>query len=486
MTQQPIPFTNQQASSSDSLGGASPAAHNVISDQAMVRRRPGLRTYSGAPAAAIDANGLEGIYITLDGRLWAVAGNGAASSSGLDRPIYSISAGGAIAIGGGLAPNGLSGTKRPTFAETEMLLVVAGGQYIQKVELATLVSDRLGGDPPQSTHVVANSSRLLANDFTVDKTKVRFSSVALGTTTYAGNEIWDPTAGNGGYVTAEARPDPVVAIYENTNEVFVWGTTTLQVFAPDPTLVYGSVAVEENGNGAPYSVLKIDQQFAWIDQAKRIVIGNGRGQQIISTPIQLELNQIALEGAHAFRFLEGPLDAMCWRFPADGRTYSFQKGAGWSQWSGIGRSSFPVTCMAVDPNTNAHVVGLEDGRIAELSMDADDDLGTPIDAYIQTGYVNRGTDNRKNCVAVRITLRRGTTSSTSATLGPLGWLKWRDRPGPWTGEIPIDFGVSGETDPVVEFRSLGVYRRREWMFQFTSSEQLTLVSAVEEFEILEN
>jgi len=37
---------------------------------------------------------------------------------------------------------------------------------------------------------------------------------------------------------------------------------------------------------------------------------------------------------------------------------------------------------------------------------------------------------------------------------------------------------------VLEFPSLGVYRRREWRFEFTGLEDLTLTEASEEFEVL--
>jgi hypothetical protein len=478
VTTAPIPFTNQQASSTDSLGGASPLALNIVSDQAIVRRRPGLRRHAGAPAEVVNDTGLAGVYVTLDGRLWAVA------ASGPERAIYKVSADGADMLGASVHLHGVRGTLRPTFAETESLLVIAGGAQLQKVELATDTSARLGGNPPLATHVVANASRLLANDATVDKTKVRYSDIAQGTVTYAGHEVWDNQNGDGGFVTAEARPDPVLAIGENTNEVFVWGSGTLQVFAPDPSVVYGNVVTEENGISAPYSALKVDQQFAWLDQARRVVMGNGRGQTILSTPIQLELNQLAdVSDCHAFRFLQGPRDARCWRFPTDGRTYMFQKGAGWSQWSGPRRGRFPVNCLAVNPVTSEHVVGLDDGRIAELTFAAEDDLGEPIEAYVQTGYVDRGSTAKKVCNCVRLKLRRGTGDGAD---GPMGWLKWRDRPGPWTGEIPIDLGSSGDVDAVIEYRSLGVYRTREWLFQFDSPGTLQLISAVEDFEILEH
>lgn len=478
MTSGPIPFLANQGSGSDELGGASPLALNLVKESSgAIRRRPGIRAYSGAPSTSIDEDGLIGIYITVDGTMYAV------SNRAGERPIYRVTAGGFAALGGGSFPATLDGPARPTFAETESLLVIAGGKHLQKVELIPGTAGRLGGTPPESTHVVANALRLLANDAFLDKTKVRYSDIAQGTVTYAGHEIWDNLNGDGGFVSAESRPDPVVAVYENTNEVFVWGATSLQIFRPDPSTVYSPVGTEENGCSAPYSVIKADQQFAWLDQYRRIIMGGGRGQQVLSEPIQRTLNDMsAYRDCFGMRVVNGPLDVLLWSFPTDGRTFAFQRGSAWGQWTGPRRSRWPVNCLTQHPDTGAVVVGLSDGRIGELSLHAEDDLGEPIEAYAETGYINRGTERQKHCQCVRLALRRGTHGLATA---PVGMLRWRDRPGPWEGEIPVDFGDSGDTETVVEYYGLGVYRRRDWSFQFDGAGQYTLISATEEFEVLE-
>src|SRR6185369_13561440 len=110
-----------------------------------------------------------------------------------------------------------------------------GGLNIQKVKLSNLESSRLLGDPPLATHVTANSSRLLANDATVDKTKIRFSGVFQGTVD-----------------TTEME--------DNTNEIFVWGTDNLQIFVPDTNLIFAHAATREIGTCAPYSIIKKDQE----------------------------------------------------------------------------------------------------------------------------------------------------------------------------------------------------------------------------------
>ena len=250
----PIAFVNQQASGWEELAGASPLAMNVMVDgRGCVRRRPGIRSYAGAPSTVVSATGITGIHGTRNRLLIAIG------ASGAERPIFSLSSGGYTILGGGLPPAGLRGTRRPVFAETEMLLVIAGGENLQKIELATATSSRLGGNPPFASHVVANHLRLLANDTVVDKAAVRFSDIAGGQTSFAGHEVWTYAGfGTSGYFTAEGKPDDVAALMENTNEVFVPGTGTIQVFQPDPTVTYAPVGTTELGTIASYSIIKVD------------------------------------------------------------------------------------------------------------------------------------------------------------------------------------------------------------------------------------
>lgn len=481
MTEAAIPFANLQESGHDELGGASPTAFNVIVDgKGVVRKRPGIAAASGISSAVIESGGLDGIHIAKDGRVFAVG-----SAAG-ERAIYIVTSGGGAMLQGGVSPYGLRGLNVPVFAETEMLLVLAGGEEMQKVELATNQSARLGGPPPKASHVVALSNRLLANDVFENKTRARYSDVALGTTTYAGHEEWDlGGVGTSGYFTAEARPDDVVALAENTGEVFVFGTTTLQTFAPDQETQFAPVSTIELGCGAPYSILKDDEYFHWVDSKRRVVKSSGRGYEVESDAIQQTLDGMSTAAdAYGFSVEDGFLDAHCWKFPTDGRTFVNQNGVGWGQWAGWANGNWApliVGAAATSPIDGTTFVATTTGRVGAFSLDATTDFGDPIVARITTGYINRDTSNQKHCRSVRLALRRGTSSSTP---GPHGWLRWRDRPGAWEGNIPVDFGSSGDREVVLHYPSLGVYRFRQWQFEFSGDDQVSLVSATEEFDVL--
>lgn len=479
MASERIPFRNQQESGSESLAGASPIAMNVVIDsKGAVRRRPGITTTTKATSEVIDAAGIAGLYVTEAGAIFATSTPDPTAS------VYKVGPSGALLLG---AP--FYGSNRPTFAETEMLLTIAAGAGIRKIVLSTLTSGALGGDPPRASHVIANASRLLANDTLVDRTKVRYSSTAIGTTDYSGLETWDPAVGNtAGFFTAEARPDAVVALAENTNEVFVWGSDTLQVYDPDPTLVYAPAATREVGCSAPYSIIKRDQEFYWLDNYRRFVHSDGRTFEVLSDAIKSDLDGMAsVIDAFGYRVLTGAVDALVWTFPTDGRTYAYQVGSGWGQWSGFDAvrnnwAPFVVTAHHLINGDNANLVGTSTGQVGLLSATATSDFSTPINAYVITGFQDHATDARKQCVSVRLALRRGQTTTGE----PRALLSWRDSLGPWEAPIPISLGVSGDTDIVVELRSLGIYRRRQWRFSFDGTAELVLVAATEEFDVLSN
>lgn len=498
MPTEPIPFANLQESGFEELAGASPVAMNVVVDgKGCVRRRPGISPYAGAPlfgggsvVSVIDSNGLSGVHMALNGELFAVG------AAGAERPIYKVTSGGSSAIGGGVAPAGLRGTGRPVFAETELLIAVAGGEALEKIVKTstyfTLSASRVAGTPaPVASHVVANNLRLLGNDVLTDRTKVRFSDVASGDTSYAGNEVWSlGGVGTSGYFTAEANPDPVVALYGVQNEVMVFGSSTTQVFQPDAQLTYAAVATIDVGMTAPYSFVKGDREVYWLDNQRRLVISDRRGFQSLSDPIQRTLDDIeTISDCYGYRVSMGFLDVPVWSFPSDGRTFVYQKGIGWGQWSGWSDTTnnwtpFVVTALTTPADASVNIVATSTGSIGQLDFDANTDLGDRINAYVMTGYLNHKTENYKQCDCVRVTLRRGTATTTP---GPQAFFYFRDREGPWSDAIPIDFGSSGDTETTLTFHSLGTYRRRQWKFEFSDTAvALALVAFVEDFTISDN
>lgn len=482
MPELPLGFANKQESGLEELAGATVLAANVLIDtKGAVKRRPGIASFS----PLVNATGISGLRESYNGTLYAVA------AGGPERWIYKVTTSGAVALGGGTSPGGLTGSLRPVITETEMLLVLAGGDKLQKVELATDLSDRLGGAPPTATHIQVNSSRLVVNDIAEFTSWVRFSGIAQGKQTYAGFELWQEgivvDGTSAGHVSAEAKADPVVCIGGNTNEVVAFGVDTTQVFAPDPTGVFAPVVALEYGCSAPYSVLPVDGSFAWLDNVGRIILSDGRSVTDLSEPIKATIDGIeTISDCFAFRYVEGPYDVMVWVFPTDGRAFAFQKGAGWSEWLGWNDTASNWAPLIVASHFrsslhNTNYVGTTTGFVGKLTSDASTDLGTRIKAEVLTGFLGRGSDAKKHCQCVRFSLRRGEIRTDD----PVAFLSYRDDTGPWSSKIAVSLGLAGDRTIVLEYRSLGVYRRRQWRFEFTGAEDITLVGANETFDILE-
>jgi hypothetical protein len=470
-----IPFVNAQESGRKELGGASPSAMNVWADpRGTVRRRPGVATYSGSVSSVVDAAGIGGLYVDGAERLFAASLPNPAAS------VYYVTSASATHLGD------VDGGNRPTFAETEILLVMAAGGAPRKVVLSgALTMTDLGGTPPECSHIIAQNLRLLANDVTVDRTKVRYSDQSIGTTDYTGHEDWVVVGGTGpGFFTAESRPDPVPALYENTNEVWAFGTQTLQIHAPDANLVYAPVATKTVGCGAPYSVIGLGDRFAWLDHARQFVLSDGRGFEVISGPVQQDLADMAVvSDCVGYHILLADLSAFAWRFPTDGRTFVYQEGVGWGQWqgwSGIEWTPWIVTAHHQKSGSAENLVGTSAGKVGMLSNSVSADFEEDIHAFVQTGFMDRGTTKQKHCREVRLTVRRG--HATSGT--PHGYLQWRDSLGEWESPVEVSLGGSGDYETTVRFHSLGTYRTRQWRFQFDGSEELVLAKVEEDFEVL--
>lgn len=481
MPQADISFGNNLESGHEVLAGASPQSINVVVDgKGTVLRRPGISAYSEAPSTSLNSDGIDGLMSTLDGNLYAVSGGDGA------RTLYRVKAGSAATYA-----TSLSGAKKPIFAETESITVFTLGLKIYKILKSDLSLSFLGGNPPDCSHVIATASRLECNDSTGDTTKVNYSNTAGGATDFSGYEDWTVgTPGGAGFFTAEARPDPVVAITEATSDIFVFGSSNLELYAPDPTSDFVRTNVREYGCSAPYSVVKMDQSFAWLDHRRRFVMSDGRNfDDKMGLAIQADIDAMTtVSDCFGYRVHMDQIDCMVWTFPSEGKTYSFQAMAGWSTWQGYDSvnsawQQHRVLSHHHRSDSDTNVVGLDDGIVAKYDMSASTDLGELIPASVTTGFLDRGTDRRKQCKSIHIALSRGTDSTS--TTEPIGFLSYADAPGQWVDRIPLHLGMADDTNPVITLRSLGWYRRRQWKFEFSNLQRLALVSVKEEYEVLE-
>jgi len=467
----PIIFGDVQESGDQQLAGASPLAVNVLTDgKGAVRRRPGISAWSGFPSTAPEATDIEGIH-AFEGDIYYVTDT---------RKVYKIDPSLAVstALSTAALSTRLSGSGRPTFAASKFRLVIAGGLEPQKVEPGATAAARLGGSPPYSNQVAALSARLFSDDRTSSATigQIRFSETGT-----AGEETWDAL----NYAEAEGRPDGVITLRENGNELWAFGDNTLQIFSADPVAVIAPGRTQNIGCAAASSVILFDESFAWLDNHRRFVVSDGRGYQEISAPIAGTIDAIATASdCFGFRVDIDQFDCLVWVFPTDGRAFCYA-GGGWSQWQGWtnnqGYTTFPAKSHYFFDASNLHLVGLASGKIAKIDVGATDDMGDLLKAEVRTGFVNRGTDAWKDCHAVRLICKRGATAITA----PIMRLSWRDDLGDFCSPINVSLGTSGQYVHTEELRGLGTYRSRQWKVEMTDAADWILARVEEDYAISE-
>lgn len=449
-----IKFSGGESPSVDELAGGMPIQQNVLTDAAgAIRMRPGISALSFFPTIIPNASPVIGmsrwgqylIYVTNDRKLWAL------------HPL-----GGVTALSSATATTQLDGGLRPVFASTRTRVIVTGGGKPQKWEGSGL-SARLGGNPPAATHVTTIAQRIVIN--AADPSGIIYWS-ELGDT---GAETWN-TGLN--FREAETKQDPVVGIYENSNEIVALGTETIQMLSPDPSQVFTNARTMEIGTNVAQSYVGLDEKFLILDNRNRIMVSEGRSFEPVSAPM---IGQI-LDDSTAdndndcwgFRYKFGNYDLGIFQFPTDGRTLAIDTMTQqWTEFRSANSSGqqvgFAITSSYFWAEQNITVVGLSTGQIAKLDASATTDLGTPVTAQVTSSFEGHATSYNKknNALLLRFTRGRQPIGDTSVLQ-----YSYRDDLGPFCDPFLFDMGDASTVDPVVAIRSMGTYRQRQHRIRY--------------------
>jgi hypothetical protein len=455
----PLAFGLGQSSGVEELSGAPSLSANVLFDAGKaVRRRPAVVAWDDFPAPVtaspvthISIFGNYVVFVTEDRKLHAWLAPGLVQE-----------------LSDSTSASQLDGDRRPTSVSTATRWIVAGGGLLQKWD-GGILSARLGGSPPIATHVVGISSRVVVNPRGLDQT------VGWSEPFDVGHETWP-----GNLQVLDAKPDPVTAIWENTNELVGVGPQTTSFLVPDPTSGFVIQRVLNVGTVAPYCFASDDDNMRFLDHRKRITESDGRSIVPISDPgMTKTIRELTtVDDAWAFHVFIDAYSLAVFVFPTEGRAFVYNTGSKtWSEWRS--RSSgewapFNITAYCYVPNLDLHLVGTSDGQIRKLSMEAVSDLDGVIVGEMRTGFQDQGTMRLKNAQAVKMRFRHtpGTTPRVA--------LSWRDDTGEYGQPIYFDIEKSGQ----VEIRSLGTYRQRDWKLVIADESPVTLVEATIDYDQL--
>jgi len=458
----PVEIASGQVSAADDMSSATTVVRNFQVDVAGVNRmRPALMTYT---TTGLGSSPLTQLY------RWKTFLVGVT----VDRKIYAISDGFPtvwVALSDATAATQLDGTARPVFAEDASDLFIAGGGAIQKWTGAGLTA-RLGGtSPTDCTHLVNLAQRLVANT-AANPSRIVYSDLGDGN-----DSSWPAL----NFATAEARPDNIVAIGENTAELAIWGQTTTEAWGTttDPLAPYQRINTLNTGMSAPYSAVRFDNYYLWLDDKRRFVKSDCRSYEVISGAIDKDLRGLmTVSDCWGYREDTDLGGVIVWVFPTAQRTFSYdyssKRCAERNYYTAPFNGAWPVNCHAYWNSTNLNIVGVStSASVCKLDTTARQDLGGTMVAERITGWQDFGTKNKKRSAKVQAIMRRGTTPLASVD-GQLEVAVANDGGG-WSSFRRITIGQPGDQEMTKNMHFGGVFRKRRYWMRYSGSDDFSLV-----------
>lgn len=461
-------------SSLEELQGAAPKLINFLpAPDGSLRIRPLVQPWSDFPAPAPAGDPIVGLTI-WKGNVVYVSQN---ATTGVRKLWAWQGPSNVIALSDSTSATQLEGTGRPVFTMDSDRVVVAGGGAPQKWD-GTGLSSRLGGSPPNVSHLGYAATRFIGNASDL-------SGILYWTPPGVGNhETWNTSLD---FAEAESAPDAVVGLYTAANEAFAFGQSTTQIFVPDPETAFSTTTASLSvGCAAPYSPLNCDSTFSWLDDRRRFVDSDARQFNLLSSPtLAKSVSKLGtVADCWGARIRIDAWDLLVWTFPTEGKTLCYDRSTKkWSEWlsfDGVNWTPWVGQSYVYWPDENLHLVGLADGTIGTLSLDATVELSQGVKAVSRTGFMDGGTSNRKLSKVLRLKLRRGTTATTSSTV-PVAEIAYRDDLGAFVGRQQFSLGA-GDYAPVIERWGLGQYRTRQYELTFMGSAEFVLSEAKEMLE----
>jgi hypothetical protein len=409
---------------------------------------------------------------------------------------YNFNTGAISTLSSTAAGTQLDGAGRPTFADDSVNLIIAGGGALQAWDGVSPLSFRLAtytssvNQPPLgATHVVKVGNYIVANDTVTNKNQFFWSSIGDGN-----DAVWPPLNFN----TADALSDPIVGVFTNLRELYMFGSKTVQVYAigADANLPFTASSTLQLGTLSPYSIIVQDSQFAFMDANRRFVVTDGRSYQPISTSLDKTLRDLGtVTDCFGFRCLIGWWDLLVWIFPTSQQAFVYdqngQKWTTWQGWDGISAyTGINIGAYVFDQARNQHLVGsisttytmplvLSEAYNVDFLAQSNGTT-TPIVCERVTARIDMGTSVRKRTNWVRFYLRRGAGDANAAIE-----VSKKDDEGPWSTPQLLDLGAAtSDTIGWKEWRPGGIYRRRQYRIRYTGAADTVLTSMEEDYALM--
>ena len=442
---------------------------DIIGDNAVVNRRPGLKAFADTGESA-----------AIDGMLWwqaqgimLVACNG---------KIFKITAAdGTISQ---LTGAFFTAGNRVVMDDFGTAIYGADGGVIKKIDTTDVIEMADADAPATVSHVAFLDQYLLAN--------------LTGTRQCHRSDVGAPDDWTSNYFSAEAKNDFLKAIGVENLELYLLGDKTLEVWedtgasSPFARIAGGYIP---SGTIAPYTFKFCADPvntWVWLDHTKSLVALVGRSTKSLSDALNRYLQQdgyILSDAAgdfikamgHAFYALHLPTQN-------ETPVFDFTNGlwANWGYWyaAGAAYQRWRGNCHALAPDWGKILIGdRANGKIYSLDTATYQDDSDAIRTLIRTGHLDRGDFGAtKRCNAVQFRAKKTAPGgSTTITLV----FKYRDNgETTWSNEHTVTLSTaSGATDYLATVRRLGRYKTRQWEIYCTDNAPVAILPPIEDYDL---
>lgn len=304
------------------------------------------------------------------------------------------------------------------------------------------------------------------------------------------------TADGANFASAEANPDRVVAVFNNSQSLWIFGTKTTEIWTSNngaqtsaEAFVRQGNALVETGCAAARTVKKINQTIMWLSSDDRggpmVVIGNGYGAPARVSTFPLEqkwatFSQSDIANATADVIKYGGHFFYILNFPSADETYVYDLTVSqmlgkrawhtWRTFDGNGTSSRHAGQGFVFVN-GFYITGDNvDGNLYTLDADygADGDASRSVIVERTTPHVG---DEMKTFFHKLLTIDFATGTIALQSYDPQVMMQFSDDGGKtWSDEIWLSCGKIGEYALRVQFDQLGSAQSRVYRIRGSSDQ----------------
>ena len=274
------------------------------------------------------------------------------------------------------------------------------------------------------------------------------------------------------FASAEGSPDGVVGLIVDHREVWVYGTSTVEVWydagTPDFPLQRIQGAFNEIGCISAYTIAKMDNGLFWLGADARgqgiVYRANGyTGQRISTHAVEWQIQQYGnLTDALAYTYQQDGHSFYVLIFPSANTTWVYDVATGaWHERAGWSNGSFTrhrSNCQMA--YNNKIIVGdYENGNIYAFDLDTYADNGQ-IQKWLRSWRaLPTGQNNLKRTAqhAMQLDMQSGVGLVTGQGSNPEVMLRWSDDGGhTWSNYRTTSVGKIGEYYYRIWFRRLGM------------------------------